>query len=127
MELPLQKIGHGAMCAHRAISGLSCEWKSGRVITFNLPFDGAGAESQMARIIYAAAGEGFGHASRVHLIAQRLLDAGHEVMFASSHRGLLYLRQYYGEQVKEIFGLTFEYSRGYVEPRTWPGSPPATG
>jgi len=70
----------------------------------------------MARIIYAAAGEGFGHASRVHLIAQRFLDAGHEVMFASSHRGLLYLRQYYGEQVKEIFGLTFEYSRGYVEP-----------
>jgi len=69
----------------------------------------------MARIIYAVAGEGFGHASRVHLIAQRFLDAGHEVLFASSHRGLLYLRQYYGEQVKEIFGLTYEYSRGYVD------------
>lgn len=70
----------------------------------------------MARIIYAVAGEGFGHASRVHLIAQRFLDAGHDVLFASSHRGLLYLRQYYGEQVKEIFGLTYEYSRGYVQP-----------
>lgn len=70
----------------------------------------------MARIIYAAAGEGFGHASRVHLIAQRFLDAGHEVLFASSHRGLLYLRQVYGERVHEIFGLTFEYSKGYVEP-----------
>jgi len=70
----------------------------------------------MARIIYAAAGEGFGHASRVHLIAQRFLDAGHDVLFASSHRGLLYLRQYYGERVKEIFGLTYEYSRGYVQP-----------
>ena len=69
----------------------------------------------MARIIYAAAGEGYGHASRVHLIAQRFLDAGHEVLFASSHRGLLYLRQYYGEQVHEIFGLTYEYRRGYVE------------
>ncbi|MBN1508876.1 MAG: hypothetical protein JW955_18660 [Sedimentisphaerales bacterium] len=70
----------------------------------------------MARIIYAAAGEGFGHASRVHLIAQRFLDAGHDVLFVSSHRGLLYLRQYYGERVKEIFGLTYEYSRGYVQP-----------
>jgi uncharacterized protein (TIGR00661 family) len=69
----------------------------------------------MARIIYAVAGEGFGHASRVHLIAQRFLDAGHEVMFVSSHRGLLYLRQYFGEHVKEIFGLTFEYSKGYVD------------
>lgn len=70
----------------------------------------------MARIIYAACGEGFGHASRVHLIAQRFLDAGHDVLFASSHRGLLYLRQYYGEKVKEIFGLTYEYSKGYVQP-----------
>ncbi|RPJ24508.1 MAG: hypothetical protein EHM35_16305, partial [Planctomycetaceae bacterium] len=31
-------------------------------------------------------------------------------------RGLLYLRQYYGERVKEIFGLTYEYSKGYVQP-----------
>jgi uncharacterized protein (TIGR00661 family) len=70
----------------------------------------------MARIIYAVAGEGFGHASRVHLIAQRFLDAGQDVLFVSSHRGLLYLRQVYGERVKEIFGLTYEYSRGYVQP-----------
>jgi uncharacterized protein (TIGR00661 family) len=52
----------------------------------------------------------------VHLIAQRFLDAGHDVLFVSAHRGLLYLRQYYGERVKEIFGLTYEYSRGYVQP-----------
>jgi uncharacterized protein (TIGR00661 family) len=70
----------------------------------------------MARIIYAVAGEGFGHASRAHLIGQRFIDAGHEVMFVSSHRGLLYLHPYYGERVKEIFGLTFDYSRGYVDP-----------
>jgi uncharacterized protein (TIGR00661 family) len=70
----------------------------------------------MAKIIYAVAGEGFGHASRAHLIGQRFLDAGHEVMFVASHRALLYLRQYYGERVKEIFGLTFDYSKGYVAP-----------
>jgi uncharacterized protein (TIGR00661 family) len=70
----------------------------------------------MAKIIYAVAGEGFGHASRAHLVGQRFLDAGHEVIFAASHRGLLYLREYYGDRVKEIFGLTFDYSKGYVDP-----------
>jgi len=70
----------------------------------------------MARIIYAVAGEGFGHASRAHLVGQRFLDAGHEVIFATSHRALLYLREYFGERVKEIFGLTFDYSKGYVDP-----------
>jgi uncharacterized protein (TIGR00661 family) len=70
----------------------------------------------MARIIYAVAGEGFGHASRAHLIGQRFLDAGHDVMFVASHRGLLYLRSVYGERVQEIFGLTFDYSQGYVDP-----------
>ena len=70
----------------------------------------------MARIIYAVCGEGFGHASRAHLIGQRFLDAGHEVVFAASQRALLYLKQYYGEQVREIFGLSYDYSRGYVAP-----------
>ncbi len=70
----------------------------------------------MARIIYAVAGEGFGHASRVHLVGQRFLEAGHDVLFATSHRALLYLREYFGERVKEIFGLTFDYSKGYVDP-----------
>ncbi len=59
----------------------------------------------MAKIIYAVAGEGFGHASRAHLIGQRFLDAGHEVLFAASLRALQYLRQYYGDRVQEIFGL----------------------
>jgi uncharacterized protein (TIGR00661 family) len=70
----------------------------------------------MARIIYAVAGEGFGHASRAHFVGQRFLDAGHDVLFVTSHRALLYLRQYYGERVKEIFGLLFDYSKGYVDP-----------
>jgi uncharacterized protein (TIGR00661 family) len=70
----------------------------------------------MARIIYAVAGEGFGHASRAHLIGQRLLDAGHDVIFATSHRALLYLRECFGPRAQELFGLTFDYSKGYVAP-----------
>jgi len=73
-------------------------------------------DAYMARIIYAVAGEGFGHASRAHLIGQRLIDAGHDVMFVASQKSLVYLRQYFGEKVKEIFGLGFYYERGYVEP-----------
>ncbi len=74
----------------------------------------------MARIIYAVAGEGFGHSSRAHLVGQRFLDAGHEVMFAASHKALSYLRPIYGERVKEIFGLSFSYRRGRVDaPRTF--------
>ncbi len=70
----------------------------------------------MARIIYAVAGEGFGHASRAHFVGQRFLDAGHDVLFAASLRALQYLRPYYGERVKEIFGLSYHYSKGYVDP-----------
>ncbi|MCL5280318.1 MAG: hypothetical protein M1376_10470 [Planctomycetes bacterium] len=70
----------------------------------------------MARIVYAVAGEGFGHASRTHLIGQRFLDAGHEVIFAASLRALQYLRPYFGDRVKEIFGLSYDYHKGYVAP-----------
>lgn len=73
----------------------------------------------MAKIIYAVAGEGFGHSTRSHLIGQRLIDAGHNVMFVGSKNSLLYLRQYFGPpkaDVKEIFGLSFAYDNGYVDP-----------
>lgn len=73
----------------------------------------------MAKIIYAVAGEGFGHSTRSHLIGQRLIDAGHNVMFVGSKNSLLYLRQYFGPpkaDVKEIFGLSFAYYKGYVDP-----------
>ncbi|MHC4425869.1 MAG: glycosyltransferase family protein [Planctomycetota bacterium] len=63
----------------------------------------------MAQIIYAVAGEGFGHSSRSHLIGQRFIDAGHNVMFVGSQKSLLYLKQYFGERVKEIFGLSFAF------------------
>ena len=69
----------------------------------------------MARIIYAVAGEGFGHSSRSHLIGRRFLDAGHDVMFAGSQKSLLYLKQYFGERVREIFGLSFSYIDGRID------------
>ena len=53
----------------------------------------------MAKIIYAVAGEGFGHSSRSHLIGQRLIDAGHDCVFVGSQKSLLYLKQYFGERV----------------------------
>ncbi|UCG48118.1 MAG: hypothetical protein JSU94_21910 [Phycisphaerales bacterium] len=69
----------------------------------------------MARIIYAVAGEGFGHSSRSHLIGQRLLDAGNDVMFVGSQKSLMYLKQYFGERVKEVFGLSFAYVDGRID------------
>jgi len=69
----------------------------------------------MAKIIYGVAGEGFGHSSRSHLIGQRLIDAGHDVMFVGSRKSLVYLKQYFGERVKEIFGLSFAYQNGRID------------
>lgn len=69
----------------------------------------------MARVIYGVAGEGFGHSSRSHLTGQCLIDAGHDVMFVGSRKSLLYLKQYFGERVKEIFGLSFAYENGRID------------
>jgi uncharacterized protein (TIGR00661 family) len=69
----------------------------------------------MAKIIYGVAGEGFGHSSRSHLTGQRLIDAGHDVMFVGSQKSLLYLKQYFGERVKEIFGLSFAFVDGRID------------
>ena len=69
----------------------------------------------MAKIIYAVAGEGFGHSSRSHLIGQRFIEAGHDVMFVGSQKSLLYLKQYFGERVQEIFGLSFAYQNGRID------------
>lgn len=70
----------------------------------------------MARIIYAVAGEGYGHSSRAHLVGQRFLEAGHEVMFVASRKALQYLCPIYGPRVREIFGLSFAYRRGRIDP-----------
>jgi uncharacterized protein (TIGR00661 family) len=69
----------------------------------------------MARIIYGVAGEGFGHSSRSHLIGQRLLDAGHDCIFVGSQKSLVYLKQHFGERVKEIFGLSFAFIDGRID------------
>jgi uncharacterized protein (TIGR00661 family) len=69
----------------------------------------------MAKIIYAVAGQGFGHSSRSHLIGQRLIDVGHEVMFVGSRSSLVYLKEYFSHQVKEIFGLSFAYQNGRID------------
>ena len=69
----------------------------------------------MAKIIYAVAGEGFGHSSRSHLIGQRLLEAGHDCIFVGSQKSLLYLKQYFGERVKEVFGLSFAFIDGRID------------
>jgi len=69
----------------------------------------------MAKIIYGVAGEGFGHSSRSHLIGQRLLDAGHDVMFVGYGKSLTYLKDYFGRRVNEIFGLHFEYQQGRID------------
>ena len=69
----------------------------------------------MAKIIYAVAGEGFGHSSRSHLIGQRLIDVGHDCIFVGSKKSLLYLKQYFGPRVKEIFGLSFAYEKGRID------------
>ncbi|UCG55861.1 MAG: hypothetical protein JSU70_13430 [Phycisphaerales bacterium] len=69
----------------------------------------------MARIIYGVAGEGFGHSSRSHLIGQRFIDAGHDVMFVGSQKSLVYLKQYFGERVREIFGLSFAFTDGRID------------
>ncbi|MCX5637300.1 MAG: hypothetical protein NTX52_06360 [Planctomycetota bacterium] len=75
----------------------------------------------MAKIVYAVCGEGFGHGTRSHPIGQRLIDAGHDVMFVGSKNSLGYMRQYFGpdkhsRDVKEVFGLSFAYDKGYVDP-----------
>lgn len=69
----------------------------------------------MARIIYGVAGVGFGHSSRAHLVGQRFLEAGHDVMFVASGQSLSYLSQIYGDRVKKIFGLSFVYRRGRID------------
>ncbi len=66
----------------------------------------------MAKIVYAVAGQGFGHSSRSHLSGRHLLDNGHDVIFAASMKSYSYLKQYFGDRVSEITGLSLSYSHG---------------
>ncbi len=70
----------------------------------------------MAKIVYGVAGEGFGHSSRSHLIGQKLIESGHDVLFVASRKSLNYLSQYFPGRVKKVHGLSFAYKNGTLSP-----------
>ncbi len=70
----------------------------------------------MAKILYGVAGEGFGHSSRSELIGQRLVEAGHQVVFAASQKSYNYLKPTFNRKVRPVYGLSFYYDDGRVHP-----------
>jgi uncharacterized protein (TIGR00661 family) len=70
----------------------------------------------MARILFGVAGEGFGHSSRSELIGRRLMQAGHEVIYAASGKSLSYLQPLFAGHVEEVYGLHFIVKEGQVQP-----------
>jgi uncharacterized protein (TIGR00661 family) len=70
----------------------------------------------MTRILFGVAGEGFGHSSRSELIGRRLMEAGHEVLFAASAKSLAYLGPLFPNRVEEVHGLHFVVKDGQVLP-----------
>lgn len=70
----------------------------------------------MAKILYGVAGEGFGHSSRSELIGQRLVEAGHQVVFAASRKSYNYLKPTFNRKVQAVYGLSFHYHDGRVNP-----------
>ncbi|MHC5179483.1 MAG: glycosyltransferase family protein [Planctomycetota bacterium] len=70
----------------------------------------------MARILYGVAGEGFGHSSRSDLLGQRLINAGHTVLFAASNKSYRYLKPTFQDAVREVYGLSFYCRDGRVDP-----------
>ncbi|MEN8128206.1 MAG: glycosyltransferase family protein [Planctomycetota bacterium] len=70
----------------------------------------------MARILYGVAGEGFGHSSRSELLGQRLINAGHTVLFAASRKSYSYLKPTFQDAVQPVYGLSFYCRNGRVYP-----------
>jgi uncharacterized protein (TIGR00661 family) len=70
----------------------------------------------MARILYAASGDGYGHAVRLHSVGAGLLDRGHDVRFLSSEKTSVYLRRLFPDRVHDVFGLLTIYQQGRAEP-----------
>ncbi|HNQ21811.1 MAG TPA: glycosyltransferase family protein [Phycisphaerae bacterium] len=70
----------------------------------------------MTRILYAAAGEGLGHATRAHSVALGLMARGHEVRFVASHQCFDYLTEAFPGRVDSILGLRFSYGRRGIRP-----------
>lgn len=69
----------------------------------------------MARLLYAAAGDGFGHATRAHSVGLGLMNRGHEVCFLGSRKSTAYLAAHFPGLVHDIFGLNMTYRDGEVE------------
>jgi len=70
----------------------------------------------MARILYAASGDGYGHAVRLHSVGGGLIDRGHDVRFVSSTKTNAYLCEHFPDRVYEVFGLYTVYNQGKAEP-----------
>ena len=60
----------------------------------------------MAKILYGVSGEGSGHSSRAKIIAEHLIEQGHEVKIATYDRGIANLKDHF--DVIEICGLSIE-------------------
>lgn len=69
----------------------------------------------MARIVYAASGDGYGHAVRAHSVAEGLLQRGHDVRFVCSHRAIQYLGEHFPGRVHEVLGLLTTYRDGRAD------------
>jgi len=66
----------------------------------------------MARILYAAAGDGYGHAVRAHAVGQGLLERGHDVHFVSCNKTIDYLGRHFPDRIHNVFGLLSVYIEG---------------
>lgn len=67
----------------------------------------------MANILYGAAGEGSGHASRAKEIITHLKEAGHKIKIVSYDRGFKNLSRFF--EVEEIFGLNFSIKNNKID------------
>jgi len=68
------------------------------------------------RILYGAVGEGLGHAMRSRVVAEHLIEQGHQVKMAASGQALPYFQEHLPD-VQEIWGLSFVLEHGQV--RAW--------
>ena len=66
------------------------------------------------RVLYGVVGEGLGHATRSRVVAERLLEQGHEVKMVASGQALPYLQQHLPD-VEPIWGTSFVLEQGEVK------------
>jgi uncharacterized protein (TIGR00661 family) len=66
------------------------------------------------RFLYGAVGEGLGHATRSRVVAEHLLEQGHDVKMVASGRAFPYLDQHLPD-VEEIWGTSFTLEQGQVK------------